>query len=67
MRVDDSASRVRCFATQLEVSARLEIEVRAGRCKLTHSRRPFFNENFHCLRITQCSARGKCVLSVQLR
>src|SRR5665647_281229 len=55
------------FLAELEGSARLEVEVRAGCVELAHSRRTFLDENFDRFRITQ---RGPCcegVLPVELR
>jgi len=53
VRVDDPASGVRGLAPELEVSTRLEVKVRAGCRQLSHSRRPFFDQDFHRLGIAE--------------
>ncbi len=56
-----------CFPAKLEVSAWLEIEVRAGGRELSNARRSFFDENFYCLRIAERRACCQGILTVKLR
>ena len=66
MRVDDAPSRVRRFTTELEVSARLEIELCTGGRQLTNARGTFFDEHLDRLCISEGGARGQRVQPVQL-
>ena len=67
MRVDDTAPGMCRFSPKLEVSTRLEVEVRAGRGQLAHPRRTLLDQHFDRLRVTQrCSGRER-VLTMQLR
>ena len=47
MRVHDPPPGMRRFAPELEITARLQIELRASRCQLANSSRPFFDENLN--------------------
>src|SRR5689334_7117991 len=57
---------MRSLATELEISSRLEVEVRACRLKLTNTRRPFFDQHLYGFRIAQRRAGGECIATVQL-
>ena len=67
MRVHDPPPGMRRFAPELEISARLQIELRASRCQLANPRRPFFDKNLDCLRVCQRRTGRQSVQSMQLR
>jgi hypothetical protein len=57
---------MRGFFSQLELSARLEIEIGSCRMKLSDSCRAFLHEDFHRLRIAQSRACSQRILAVKL-
>ena len=67
MRVHDPPARVRRFATKLEISARLEIELRAGCRQFANARRTLFDQNFDCFRVSESGTGCQRVLSMELR
>ena len=67
VRVYDAPPRMRRLAAELEVSARLEVEVRAGGRQLTDARGSLFDQNLHRLRIAERGTRGQRILPMQLR
>jgi len=52
VRVYDASARMGGFATELEVSTGLEVEVRSCGRQLTDSRRPLFDQDLDRFRIT---------------
>ncbi len=64
--VDDSSPRVRCLATQFEIAARLEIEMRPRGLQLTHTRRSFLHQNFDGFRVAQCRTCSERISTMQL-
>src|SRR4051812_15480508 len=55
-----------CFATELEVSARLQVKLRAGSRQLANARRTFFDENLYRLSVGEGRTGCQCVLAMQL-
>jgi len=66
VRVDDSPSRMRRFATKLEISARLQIELRTRGRQLTNTRWSFFDEDLDCFRISEGRTGCQSVLPMKL-
>jgi hypothetical protein len=66
MRMDDSPSGMRRFTTELEVSARLQIELRTCSRQLTNTRRTFFDEDLDCFCVSEGGTRGQSILAVKL-
>jgi hypothetical protein len=66
MRVDDSPSGMRRLTTELEVSARLQIELCTRSCQLTNTRRTFFDEDLDCFCVSERGTRGQGVLAMKL-
>jgi hypothetical protein len=57
---------MRRFTTKLEVSTRLQIELRTRSCQLTNTRGPFFDEDLDSFCVSEGGARRQRVLPVQL-
>jgi hypothetical protein len=66
VRVHDPPPGVRGFATEFEVSARLQIELRTCSRQLANPRRTFFDEDLNRFCVSQGGTRGQSVLPVQL-
>lgn len=58
---------MRGFFTELEVPARLQIELRTRGRQLPNTRRTFFDEDLDCLGVSEGGTCRQCVLPVQLR
>ena len=58
---------MRRFLAELEVSARLEVEVRAGSLQLAHAGRTFLDQHLDRFGVAERRARGERVLPMQLR
>ena len=58
---------MRGFPSELEVPARLEVELRTRRLQLANTRRTFLDEHLDCFGVTQRRTCGERVLPVQLR
>ena len=55
-----------CFTSELEITARLQIESRTRRLQLADTRRTFFDEYLDRLSASQMLRRGACVAAMQL-
>ena len=56
---------MRRFAAELEITARLQIEMRPRSLQLAHSRRSFLHQDLYGLRITQRGAGCQSIAAMQ--
>jgi hypothetical protein len=64
--VDNPPARMRSLLSQLELSARLKVEIGSGSVKLLNSRGTFLHQNLDRRRIAKSCARGERILTMKL-
>ena len=67
VRVHDAVRRVRRLAAELELAARVEVELGARRLQLAHAGRPLLHQHLDRRRVAQRRTRGERVAPVERR